>query len=84
MSKSAKTKSTEKAGVPKKTPKKVAPPKVMTPTEFKAEVDRLAGAHDGDPEACHDRTDKLMESVLVSLGYEDGVRTIRGLERWYS
>ncbi len=37
----------------------------------------------GDPEARHGDTDKLMEELLIELGYGEGVARIREHDRWY-
>ncbi len=36
-----------------------------------------------DPEWCHGKADELMEELLLSLGYGEGIEFLRK-ERWYS
>jgi hypothetical protein len=61
--------------------KKVTP---ITPENFQREADRLHTRNLSDPEAYHVRTNRLMEEVLISLGYEEGVKSIRKGRRWYA
>lgn len=57
---------------------------VMTPEEFAAEVRRLVEACKRDPERFHGETDALMEDLLRSLGYGDGVDLLDEVDRWYA
>jgi hypothetical protein len=38
----------------------------------------------GDAEVGHIKADELMEELLISLGYEEGVTLMRGMMRWYA
>lgn len=57
--------------------------KVMTPDEFAEEAKKILLPL-GDPEGKHHDTDDLMEDLLVSLGYGEGVTIIRDSTRWYA
>jgi hypothetical protein len=57
---------------------------IPTPEEFKVTVDSVISEIGADTEVVHSKTDDLMEELLVSLGYQDAVESIRKLERWYS
>jgi hypothetical protein len=59
-------------------------PAKLTPEEFEAAVREIIKKFAVDNEACHGRTDDLMEDVLISLGYGAGVELIRRTERWYA
>jgi hypothetical protein len=39
---------------------------------------------DDDTEERHLRTDQMMEDLLISLGYGEGIDLIRGSTRWYA
>jgi len=54
----------------------------MTPEHFRACIISLT--RNDNPEHNHWYTDKAMEDLLISLGYEEGVEIIRKIERWYS
>jgi len=53
----------------------------MTPEEFLAEVKRIYANHSTG--GAHERTDVLMESLLTSLGYQEGVEFLAKQEKWY-
>ena len=53
----------------------------MTPEEFAA---RMEDCGKGDPEGDHSRADDLMCELLESLGYQDGVKLFRNMEKWYA
>ena len=56
----------------------------MTPERFLEEVRIIGVANCGDVESLHAETDNLMEELLISLGYGEGVELIRNMERWYA
>lgn len=56
----------------------------MTPERFLEEVRIIGTSYCGDLEALHGATDTLMEELLISLGYGEGVELIRSMERWYA
>ena len=58
--------------------------RTMTPERFLEEVRIIGMANCGDVEALHAETDNLMEELLISLGYGEGVELIRNMERWYA
>ena len=54
---------------------------MLNPKEFLQEVERLSALGvEGD---AHPPTDKLMENLLIDLGYEEGVAVIRKQIRYY-
>ena len=57
---------------------------MMTPERFLEKVRQICEEESGDVEAFHDSTDILMEELLISLGYGEGVELIRSMERWYA
>lgn len=56
----------------------------MTPEEFKKTIEELLRLYQGDSEASHVRTDEVMEGLLITLGYGEGVRLIQDSARWYA
>lgn len=56
----------------------------MSPEEFLEKVKKIYERTEKDVECFHDRTDFLMENLLIELGYRDGVEFIRSKERWYA
>ena len=58
--------------------------RVMTPAEFKDAMWRIRIDPDGTPEDKHIEADELMCELLTDLGYGEGVRFFREMEKWYS
>ena len=58
--------------------------KTYTPEEFKNKVIEGLSPKNGDEESTHCNTDYLMEELLISLGYDEGVELIRKSTRWYA
>ena len=58
----------------------------MTPAEFAAAMQSIAlrANDDGDLEHEHAQGDDLMERVLTDLGYGEGVRIFREMDKWYA
>ena len=60
----------------------------MTPEEFERAVYEIYGNYPDigayDEEVAHARTDRLMEEILIELGYQDGIERIRKATRWYA
>ena len=56
----------------------------MLPGDFKAVVAQIIKAYGDDQEVCHVRLDNFLESLLVELGYGEGIELIRGSKRWYA
>jgi len=56
----------------------------MTPEEFRNKVIETIEKAGTDTEASHIYTDNLMESLLIELGFGDGVAIIKDSERWYT
>jgi hypothetical protein len=54
----------------------------MTPKEFEEKMKELKNEH--DPETAHFLMDELIVSLLVELGYEDGVEIFIRQTKWYS
>ena len=55
-----------------------------SPREFKDDVVGIIfSTEQYDTETKHRMLDELMEEMLISLGYEEGVHLIRNEERWY-
>lgn len=55
---------------------------VGTPKEFAEKMYQLAES--GDAEADHVKADELMCQLLTSLGYGEGVKIFRDMDKWYS
>lgn len=56
---------------------------VMTPESFLCVVEKFIA--DGlYPEDFHCQTDELMEELLTSLGYGEGIKVIQSQIRWYA
>lgn len=59
----------------------------MTPEEFKDQMLKIAA---GDKDGFHDReedhvdADGLLCKALSELGYEEGVRIYKGMDKWYA
>ena len=60
----------------------------MSPEEFKKAIEIAIRSVEENPlqdeETLHCTTDELMEILLDSLGYGEGVALIRDTTRWYS
>lgn len=56
----------------------------LTPTEFAEQLGRIAISSRGDPEVAHSIADELMCELLKDLGYSDGVRIFRDMDKWYA
>ena len=56
----------------------------MSPTEFSDKMWRIKIRRDSTPEYNHIDADELMCELLADLGYGEGVRYFREIERWYS
>ena len=54
----------------------------LNPIEFK--VIMQSYAHIEDKEDRHILADKLMMSVLVGLGYSEGIQIFEDMEKWYA
>ena len=56
----------------------------ITPKEFKDEVEGIVFSTESyGADVKHEMLDELMEDLLISLGYEEGIHLIRNTERWY-
>lgn len=56
----------------------------MTPQEFTDEVRKIIAEYGGDVEAKHQKLDGLMDMLLRSLGYKNGMEIIDAQEMWYA
>ncbi len=56
----------------------------MTAEEFKKQIIDIVIKHGTDPEAFHSEADDLMETLLVELGYGEGIDIIKNGTRWYA
>ena len=56
----------------------------MTPYEFTEAMWRIKVRQDSTPEFDHIDADHLMCELLTKLGYGEGVRHFKNMERWYS
>ena len=60
---------------------------IMSPEEFAQAMQKIKSEvydADDDIEECHIRMDALMQHVLKSLGYDDGVNIFEGTSKWYA
>ncbi len=57
---------------------------MMTPNEFAVEMIKARDLYKGNIEAQHQRWDKLMEDLLMELGYKEGVKIARDGNKAYS
>jgi len=55
---------------------------VMTPEEFKKEMEQLKREYVGDPEARHGIMETFMCQVLRQLGYKEGVAVFYSATKW--
>jgi hypothetical protein len=58
--------------------------RMITPEQFKNEMQNIIVEFGNDTEVLHARIDSLMESTLEELGYGEGVKLIEDLELWYA
>lgn len=58
--------------------------KPMPPNEFTIKMWRIKIRQDSTPEYDHIDADELMCELLESLGYREGVRYFKEMEKWYS
>ena len=58
----------------------------MTPKEFEKRMKEIAESEGRyrDAENTHSEADELMETVLKELGYGDGVKIFREMDKWYA
>lgn len=56
----------------------------ICPEEFLVICQRILHEDCDDHEAIHSGTDNLMESILIDLGYGEGIELIRNSTRWYA
>ena len=57
----------------------------MTPEEFAKKMREIFPENGYyDSEVAHVDADELMEEVLISLGYGDGVEIFREASKWYA
>ena len=56
----------------------------MSPAEFSEKMWRIRIRQDSTPEYNHIDADELMCELLESLGYREGVRYFKEMEKWYS
>lgn len=56
----------------------------MSPEEFSEKMWRIKIRRDSTPEENHGDADRLMCELLESLGYREGVRYFKEMEKWYS
>ena len=54
----------------------------VTPAEFEDEMKKIANTDDS--ETSHVAADELMCKVLVSHGYEAGVKIFENMRKWYA
>jgi len=57
---------------------------LFTPAEFVSAIDSVVAEHAGDHEVIHSKTDDLMELLLQSLGYGEGIAKLQKSTRWYA
>lgn len=57
---------------------------MKTPNEFLAEMVKIRDMYNGNTESQHKGWDKLMENLLIELGYEEGVKIARNGDKSYS
>ena len=62
----------------------MATEQLMTPEMFQEAAEKLIDRHSKDLEISHIELDKLMEDMLIGLGYEQGAYLIRASGRYYS
>lgn len=53
--------------------KPIDPYRILTPEEFKTEMQKIYDLHEPDLEAVHCEMDTLMCNLLVGLGYGEGI-----------
>ena len=56
----------------------------MSPAEFSEKMWRIKIRRDSTPEYDHIDADELMCELLENLGYREGVRYFKEMEKWYS
>lgn len=58
--------------------------KIMDPNEFSEKMWRIKIRQGSAPDDKHIDADELMCELLESLGYREGVRYFKEMEKWYS
>ena len=56
----------------------------MSPQEFQIKMLDIMNMCGDTPEEAHSSMDELMCTLLISLGYQDGIDVFNSQERWYS
>ena len=57
---------------------------IITPAEFEDAMKKIAENETGNTEGAHIAADDLMCEILISFGYEAGVRLFKGMHKWYA
>jgi len=55
---------------------------MMTPEEFKEAMKKFS--QNPDTEAAHTEADRLMCKLLTDLGYGNGVKVFKSMQKWYA
>ena len=58
--------------------------RMISPENFKFQVERIIRENQDDLEAMHGELDGLMFEFLQMLGYEEGVKLIKGQDLYYA
>ena len=56
----------------------------ITPDEFLRRMNEIEDDNHLDTEQAHSEADELMCSLLETLGYDQGVKEFRSMDKWYS
>ena len=58
----------------------------MNPKEFKKRVQELINTYAStyELETLHTEYDELLESVLIDLGYQEGIDLMEDIDLWYA
>lgn len=57
---------------------------VMSAEAFKLRMIEIGKDYGGDCEVSHCEMDTLLANLLISLGYEEGIKIFQESEKWYA
>lgn len=55
----------------------------MTPEQFKDKMLEIIKTNEDDPENAHPEADDLLCDLLKELGYGEGIKLYKEMEKWY-
>ena len=57
---------------------------IISKEEFYTKMKSIQLENGNDPEEAHSKMDKLLCDLLISLGYEDGIKIFKDTKKYYA